>query len=363
MKQTQGGHGISLSGPQTSRTPAAPARAPPRPGERGVTVWDESPSMLSPGSTTQGTRGGGPAHRSGSRASSLPSTALNTFAPSLPTHPPRPGPRRAISGDLARSRAISGPRRAISGDLALSRAISGPRRAISGDLGASLARRHTCSKRKEVGGRRSRPIQSAVVAGFLAPGSSPDGCCAGQQTIGRRDDAPSGTLPPPPGYCRTSALSGGIFPSRFLGPRQRRRTSRPPTCAAITAVIVGAAPLGARACPACPPAKAGAKANSTAKAGARAKSTAWLVPRLKGSPLSLLAPPSLSLPPFLPLTPHLFSPLPLLLSPLSSSLLSSPLLFSSSPLSSSPLSPPLPQQLPRGRTGRSSLIAKLPQGK
>ena len=48
----------------------------------------------------------------------------------------------------------------------------------------------------------------------------------------------------------------------------------------------------------------------------------------------------LSLPPSLPLTPHLFSPLPLLLSPLSSSLLSSPLLFSSSPLSSSP--PPSP---------------------
>ena len=204
----QGGHGIDdvalgpTDIPHTRRTPAAPARAPPRPGERGVTVWDgNSPSMLSPGSTTQRTRGGGPAHKSGSRASSSPSTALNTSAPSLPTHPPRLGPRRAISGDLA-----------------LSRAISGPRRAISGDLGASLARRHTCSKRKEVGGRRSRPIQSAVVAGFLAPGSSPDGCCAGQQTIGRRDDAPSGTLPPPPGYCRTSALSGGIFPSRFLGP-------------------------------------------------------------------------------------------------------------------------------------------------
>ena len=54
-----------------------------------------------------------------------------TSTPSLPTHPPRPGPRRAISGDLAPSRAISGPRR----------------RAISGDLGASLARRHTCSKK------------------------------------------------------------------------------------------------------------------------------------------------------------------------------------------------------------------------
>ena len=72
-----------------------------------------------------------PAHKSGSRAPTYRSTALNTSAPSLPTHPPRPGPRRAISGDLA-----------------LSRAISGPRRAISGDLGASLARRHTCSKRE-----------------------------------------------------------------------------------------------------------------------------------------------------------------------------------------------------------------------
>ena len=121
--------------PSHPRTPAAPARAPPRPGERGVTVWDgNSPSMLSPGSTTQRTRGGGPAHKSGSRASSLTSTALNTSAPSLPTHPPRPGPRRAISGDLA-----------------LSRAISGPRRAISGDLGASLARRHTCSKKEGPG--------------------------------------------------------------------------------------------------------------------------------------------------------------------------------------------------------------------
>ena len=115
--------------------------------------------MLSPGSTTQGTRGGGPAHKSGSRAPSSPSTALNTSAPSLPTHPLRPGPRRVISG-----RAISGdlgPRRVTSGDLAQSRAIPElhatplhptpphppPRRAISGDLGASLARRHTCSKK------------------------------------------------------------------------------------------------------------------------------------------------------------------------------------------------------------------------
>ena len=157
-----------------------PRARPTRPGERGVTVWDGNrTSMLSPGSTTQG-KCKPDGSQATSRAPTDRSTALATSAPLLPTHPPRPGPRRAISGDIA-----------------LSRAISGPRRAISGDLGASLARRHTCSKRKEVGGRRSRPIQSAVVAGFLAPGSSPDGCCAGQQTIGRRDDAPSGTLPPP----------------------------------------------------------------------------------------------------------------------------------------------------------------------
>ena len=148
---------LALGPRQTSRTPAAPARAPPRPGERGVTVWDgNSPSMLSPGSTTQITRGGGPAHRSGSRASSLPSTALNTFAPSLPTHPPRPGPRRAISGDLA-----------------LSRAISGPRRAISGDLGASLARRHTCSKKEGPGW--SHGAHEDVLARFSPPRPAPLG--------------------------------------------------------------------------------------------------------------------------------------------------------------------------------------------
>ena len=150
-----------------------------------MTVWDESPSMLSPGSTTQITRGGGPAPRSGSRASSLPSTALNTFAPSLPTHPPRPGPRRAISG-----RAISGdlgPRRVTSGDLAQSRAIPElhatplhptpphppPRRAISGDLGASLARRHTCSKKEGPGW--SHGAHEDVLARFSPPRPAPLG--------------------------------------------------------------------------------------------------------------------------------------------------------------------------------------------
>ena len=122
--------------PHTARrTPAAPARAPHRSGERGVTVWDgNSPSMLSPGSTTQremkAVRPTSPAH-----APRLTIYRTAHFRPlSLPAHPPRLGPRRAISGDLAPSRAISGPRRAI-----------------SGDLGASLAPRaaaHLLKKRK-----------------------------------------------------------------------------------------------------------------------------------------------------------------------------------------------------------------------
>ena len=32
--------------PHTRRTPAAPPRAPPRPGERGVTAWEGQPSIL-----------------------------------------------------------------------------------------------------------------------------------------------------------------------------------------------------------------------------------------------------------------------------------------------------------------------------
>ena len=97
-----------------------------------------------------------PAHKSGSRAPTDRSTALATSAPLLPTHPPRLGPRRAISGDLA-----------------LSRAISGPRRAISGDLGASLARRHTCSKKEGPGW--SHGAHEDVLARFSPPRPAPLG--------------------------------------------------------------------------------------------------------------------------------------------------------------------------------------------
>ena len=122
-----------------------------------------------------------PAHKSGSRAPSSPSTALNTSAPSLPTHPPRLGPRRAISGDLA-----------------LSRAISGPRRAISGDLGASLARRHTCSKSGLVGRFR----EGGDAAGVHPPGQArgsraapPTPAREGRSSIAMSRDVQRGHVP------------------------------------------------------------------------------------------------------------------------------------------------------------------------
>ena len=122
-----------------------------------------------------------PAHKSGSRAPTDRSTALNTSAPSLPTHPPRLGPRRAISGDLA-----------------LSRAISGPRRAISGDLGASLARRHTCSKSGLVGRFR----EGGDAAGVHPPGQArgsraapPTPAREGRSSIAMSQDVQRGHVP------------------------------------------------------------------------------------------------------------------------------------------------------------------------
>ena len=207
--------------------------------------------MLSPGSTTQGTRGGGPAHKSGSRAPSSPSTALNTSAPSLPTHPLRPGPRRVISG-----RAISGdlgPRRVTSGDLAQSRAIPElhatplhptpphppPRRAISGDLGASLARRHTCSKkgRAWLEPRGSRGRARSVLA------ASPCATWAGEAAP--RAARPSPRHADPCAHRSSSALLGLLSRSR----RGTRRDSLPPTsdglgrcCAPLALVCISRVP-------------------------------------------------------------------------------------------------------------------------
>ena len=187
--------------------------------------------MLSPGSTTQITRGGGPAPKSGSRASSSPSTALNTSAPSLPTHPLRPGPRRVTSG-----RAISGdlgPRRVTSGDLAQSRAIPElhatplhptpphppPRRAISGDLGASLARRHTCSKKEGPGW--SHGAHEDVLARFSPPRPAPLGPV--RRRPARR--VPRPVHADPCAHRSSSALLGLLLRSR----RGTRRDSLPPT--------------------------------------------------------------------------------------------------------------------------------------
>ena len=162
--------------------PPPPARAPPRPGERGVTVWDGDRRDTSHSMCENAERNESrPAHKSGSRAPTDRSTALITSAPSLPTHPPRPGPRRAISGDLA-----------------LSRAISGPRRAISGDLGASLARRHTCSKSGLVGRFR----EGGDAAGVHPPGQArgsraapPTPAREGRSSIAMSRDVQRGHVP------------------------------------------------------------------------------------------------------------------------------------------------------------------------
>ena len=256
MKQTQGGHGISLSGPQTSRTPAAPARAPPRPGERGVTVWDGNrTSMLSPGSTTQskGLGWSGPQVR----LTRLELTIYRTehFRPLAPNPSTSP---RAAPRDLGRSRAISGDLGAAPRYLGRSRSVA--------RAAAHLLKK---GRRLEAGGHA--PSRAPSSPGFWPPGRRP--------TVAARGSRPSdGATTPRPARSPLHPAIAARTPSGqrrnfslalpSLGPRQRRRTSRPPTCAAITAVIVGAAPLGACACPACPPAKAGAKANSTAKAGA-----------------------------------------------------------------------------------------------
>ena len=202
--------------PHTRRTPAAPRARPTPAGREGSDSlgWQQTEYVESwLNNADKGLGWSGPQVRLTRPDLTLYRT--DHFRPLAPNpSTPRLGPRRAFSGDLARSRAIS---ELHATPLHPTPPHPPPRRAISGDLGASLARRHTCSKRKEVWRqevtphperRRRRVFGPRVVARRLLR--------AGQQTIGRRDDAPSGTLPPPPGYCRTSALSGGIFPSRFL---------------------------------------------------------------------------------------------------------------------------------------------------
>ena len=193
---------------------------------------------------------------------------------------------RAISGDL-------GPRRVTSGDLAQSRAIPElhatplhptpphppPRRAISGDLGASLARRHTCSKKEGPGW--SHGAHEDVLARFSPPRPAPLG------PVRRR---PARRVPRP--VTPTPARTAHLQPSRGYSCAHAGEPGGTPFPPPPTGQV-GSAPLGACACHACPPARADAKAKSTTcPADARAKPTARLVPRLNESPLRLFPPPT-----------------------------------------------------------------------
>ena len=99
----------------------APARAPPRPGERGVTVWDGQPEYVESWLNNAGNKRGW----SGSqvRLTRLELTIYRTehFRPLAPnpSTPPRAAPR-----DLGRSRAISGDLGAAPRYLGRSRSVA-----------------------------------------------------------------------------------------------------------------------------------------------------------------------------------------------------------------------------------------------
>ena len=194
---------------------------------------------------------------------------------------------------------ISG--RAISGDLGRSRAISGPRRAISGDLGASLARRHTCSKKEGPGW--SHGAHEDVLARFSPPRPAPLGPV--RRRPARR--VPRPVHADPCAHRSSSALLGLLSRSR----RGTRRDSLPPTSDGLGRFC---APW--RLCMSRVPACQGwcqgqfncqgwcqGQINCLAGAKAQRLSSLSLLPLhslnfLPLSPLrlSLLAPPSLSLP-------------------------------------------------------------------
>ena len=101
--------------------PPPPARAPPRPGERGVTVWDGQPEYVESWLNNAGNKRGW----SGSQVR-LTRLELNIYrtghfrplAPN-PSTPPRAAPR-----DLGRSRAISGDLGAAPRYLGRSRSVA-----------------------------------------------------------------------------------------------------------------------------------------------------------------------------------------------------------------------------------------------
>ena len=139
-----------------------------------------------------------------SRAHHLP---LNTSAPSLPTHPPRLGPRRATRAaprNLGRSRAISGDLGAAPRYLGRSRSVA---RAASHLLKKEGGWRQEVTPHPER--RRRRVFGPRVVARRLLRGAA-DHRTARRRPV--RHAPPSTRLLPH----ERPQDSGGIFPSRFL---------------------------------------------------------------------------------------------------------------------------------------------------
>ena len=194
-----------------------------------MTVWDGQPEYVESWLNNAGNKRGW----SGSQVR-LTRLELNIYrtghfrplAPN-PSTPPRAAPR-----DLGRSRAISGDLGAAPRYLGRSRSVA---------RAASHLLKKEGGWRQEPGGHA--PSRAPSSPGFWPPGRRP--------TVAARGSRPSdgATTPRParsplhPAIAARAPSAAEFFPRASLGPRQRRRTSRPPTCAAITAVIVGAAPL------------------------------------------------------------------------------------------------------------------------
>ena len=107
--------------PHTRRTPAAPARAPPRPGERGVTVWDGQPEYVESWLNNAGNKRGWSGSQVRLTRLELAIYRTEHFRPLAPnpSTPPRAAPR-----DLGRSRAISGDLGAAPRYLGRSRSVA-----------------------------------------------------------------------------------------------------------------------------------------------------------------------------------------------------------------------------------------------
>ena len=164
--------------PSHPRTPAAPARAPPRPGERGVTVWDCKPEYVESWLNNAGNK----RRWSGSQVRlTRPELAIYRTEHFRPLAPNPSTPPRAAPRDLGRSRAISGDLGAAPRYLGRSRSVA---RAASHLLKKEGGWRQEVTPHPER--RRRRVFGPRVVARRLLRGAADHRTARRRPTASRR---------------------------------------------------------------------------------------------------------------------------------------------------------------------------------